>query len=133
MVLVLRMNSVEKLESEISDNLKRNGWENRGAVIVFEPECEEWLWVQSNSLAKILGWKNYIELKKELYNQKFLKKDAIKPGNPKDAFEYLLRLKKIPRSSSIYERIAEKVSLKNCQSKSFAKFQNTLKSWFPRD
>lgn len=125
--------SIEELEFEISSNLNKKGWQARSEVIVFDPECEEWFWVQSNSMAEILGWKNYIELKKELYNQKFLKKDAIKPDNPKDAFEYLLRLKKIPRSSSIYERIAEKVSLKNCQSKSLAKFQNTLKSWFPKD
>jgi len=122
--------SIEKLETEISRNLNKNGWEERNAVIVFEPECEEWLWVQSNSLAKILGWNNYDDLKEKLIKGKYLKAGKIKPNNPKEAFEYLLKQKRIPRSSSIYKEAAERVSFRNCQSRSFTKFQNVLKSWF---
>lgn len=125
--------SIEELENKISRELDKNGWKGKNEVIAFDPECEEWLWVQSNSMAEILGWKNYNELKETLLERKYLRKKSIKPDNPKDAFEYLLRLKRIPRSSSIYGEIAQKVSFRNCQSKSFAKFQNTLKNWFSKD
>lgn len=125
--------SIEELENKISKELDKNGWKGKNKVIAFDPECEEWLWVQSNSMAEILDWENYDELKKALIRGNHFRKESIKPDNPKDAFEYLLRLKRIPRSSSIYGEIAQKVSFRNCQSKSFAKFQNTLKNWFSKD
>lgn len=57
--------------------------------------------------------------------------NASKPENPKSAVEEIIRLKKIPRSSALFQRLAERVSLSRCTDRSFARLRETLKRWFP--
>ena len=52
---------------------------------------------------------------------------------PKEAFQAALREARRPRSSSLYQQIAEKVSLHRCKDRSFLEFMDVLRSWFPGD
>ena len=53
-----------------------------------------------------------------------------KPSRPKEATEEALKEARIPRSSSIYQQLGEKVSLVRCVDPAFNKLKTTLKNWF---
>lgn len=122
--------NIDNLAEEIKNNLERNGWQGRCEVIVFNPESEVWLWVNSFHFYNYFDFKSFEELKSYLFNKGFWDLDRNKPEKPKEAFEYLLKEKQIPRSSSIYANFAGKVSFQNCQDTSFLKFKQTIFNWF---
>jgi hypothetical protein len=122
--------SIDEIEAEIKNSLNRSGWENRSEVIVFDPELESWAWVNSTHVAKSLGWERYDDLKGFLSAKAFWQQDSTKPARPKEAFELALKEKRIQRSSSIYKRIAETVSFRECTEISFLKFRKILFNWF---
>jgi hypothetical protein len=122
--------STDELANIIKTNLEKNGWEDRVEVIVFNPELEIWVWVDSPHTAVALGWNNYEELKNYLMQKEFWQINSPKPKKPKEAMELLLKIKLIPRSSSIYQEIAEKANFAYCVEPSFLKFKRALTSWF---
>jgi len=118
------------IAGDIQLKLDNSGWINRSKVIVLDPELEIWIWSESPEVASCMGWNNN-ELRDWLFSNGLLLKDATKPRNPKYAFEEALRLKMKPRSSSIYGKLADKVSLERCTDSSFLAFKNSLQAWFP--
>jgi len=124
--------SSDQLADELKAQLERNGWHNRIAVIVFDPELEAWVWTESLHTANALGWDDYLLLKNWLVKKSHWQRNGIKPNRPKEALEASLREKRIPRSSAIYQAIAQRVSLEKCQDQSFKKFKEILIKWFPQ-
>ncbi len=122
--------SIDNLASEIKIKLERNGWLKRCEVIVFNPESEIWLWVNSYHFYNYFGFNSFDELKYLLAKKRMWNSNQNKPEKPKEAFENLLKEKKIPRSSSIYRDFAERVNFQNCQETSFLKFKETIFNWF---
>lgn len=124
------------LPSELSrilkNDIERNGWPNRVEVIVFYPEFEIWIWTEDDSTAKSLGWGNYLEMKNWLLGQGVWEQNLSKPKRPKEAVEISLKIKHIPRSSSIYREIGQKARLDRCQDQSFRSLKNILQNWFPK-
>jgi len=121
-----------ELELEIEQRLACNGWNDRAAAIVIEPELEIWVWSDSPEVDAAVGWPvNNVRLRDALIDAGYLVDGATKPANPKGAMEYALGKSKIPRSSSIYSQIARSVSVKRCEDPSFIKFKTVLQSWFP--
>lgn len=124
--------SGQEVEREITDELSRNGWESKCDAIVIEPELEQWMWINSPNVSKELGWGQSIQgLKDWLQKQGHWPRQSSKPPRPKEAFELALRQKRIPRSSSIYEKISKSASFKQCEVSSFHKLIQILKTWFP--
>lgn len=102
-------------------------------VIVFDPELEIWLWVDSYFITQILGWDNFHELKSRLIAEGLWEKGKAKPNKPKECMELACKEKRIPRSSSIFKKIAENIPMKMihaCQDASFRRFIETLEKWF---
>lgn len=123
--------SREELEVELEQKLGNTGWDNRASVIVLEPELESWIWSDSPHVERILGWEQQdLPLKDWLITQNFLEPEQIKPLRPKEALETALRIVSKPRSSSIYEQLAKRVSFTRCQDNSFLKLKTVLKLWF---
>ncbi|MGQ9632147.1 MAG: methylation-associated defense system protein MAD4 [bacterium] len=122
----------DEIARRMKTDIERNGWPNRIEVIVFHPELEIWVWTESPHTAKALGWGDYSELKNWLIGQKIWQENASKPKRPKEAVEVSLRMKRIPRSSSIYKEISQNVSLDRCQDRSFRNFRDILQKWFPK-
>ena len=106
----------------------------RARAIVLSPELEVWVWSNSPHVDDVAGWKNrQPSLLSWMIDQGWLEEGEVKPGRPKEAFQAALREARIPRSASLYQRIAEKVSLRGCEDRAFLKFKDLLKDWFPRD
>ena len=120
------------IANTVKKDIESNGWPDRVEVIVFDPELEIWVWTESPYTAAALGWDNYLDLKKWLNEQGFWEQNSSKPKRPKEAVESSLKLKRIPRSSSIYREIGQRVSLHRCQDESFRSFRNILQKWFPK-
>jgi len=101
-------------------------------VIVFDPELEIWAWVNSRHLAIHTGWSDLDSLQDFLINKGLRESSVAKPSRPKEAFEALLREKRIQRSSAIYKKIATDVSFRECVDPAFSKFKRVLEKWFQR-
>jgi len=125
--------SAKDLEVEIGSALAHAGWGDKAAAIVLEPELESWVWSDSPHVAEELGWAGrQPSLRSWLSQQGFWPQDAIKPHRPKEALEAALRQVRKPRSSAIYQGLAEKVSLKRCTDRGFLRLKRVLSEWFAR-
>jgi len=122
----------EALEEEVEGRLAANGWANRSAAVVIDPELEAWVWSDSPHVETALGWtKGRARLEEWLTQEGFLHPGLQKPEQPKEAVEKLLRLSKTPYSSSIFRELAEQVSFERCSDPAFLKLKQVLRQWFP--
>lgn len=122
----------DAIEKEIEDRLAKSGWEHRAAAIVIDPELEIWVWSDSPHVDNVLGWDNQQPaLRDWLQHEGYLCAEHIKPKRPKEALELALRKARKPRSSSLYLKLAQKVSLARCVDPSFVKLKTVLQEWFP--
>lgn len=112
--------------------MSKNGWGDRAAAIVIEPELEAWVWSISKQVDEKLGWSNRSPKLREWLQREtaFWPADQAKPARPKEAMEKALREVRKPRSSSIFEDLAKSVSLKGCSDPAFAKLTGKLVEWF---
>jgi hypothetical protein len=122
----------QQLEERVEIELYRSGWQ-QAAAVVLEPELEIWVWSDSPHVAEILGWKNrQTDLNRWLREKGFLHEGEIKPDRPKESMEAALKRVRKPRSSVLYQRLAEKISFGRCTDEAFNKFKTTLQNWFSR-
>ncbi len=61
----------------------------------------------------------------------WLQEESVKPARPKEAFKDALNEARKPRSASLYEQIAKKVSLRRCKDEAFQELKGILSQWFP--
>ena len=120
-----------EIESHLEKKLNDSGWNKRALAIVIEPELDIWCWNDSPHVEEVFGWtERRPNLKDWLRIRGFLKDHQIKPDKPKEALEEALREVRKPRSSSLYQLLAEKVSLQKCTDNSFNKLKMILQKWF---
>lgn len=121
----------EEIETALEFRLSQAGWEQRVAVIAIDPELESWVWSDSPHVSTLLGWAGRTpDLPAWLRQEKYLEGNSLKPARPKEAVEEVLRTVRQPRSSVLYRKLAEKVSLERCTDASFAKLRTVLRRWF---
>ncbi|MBI4567881.1 MAG: hypothetical protein HY719_05730 [Planctomycetes bacterium] len=122
----------EEMEQEIEKRLEANGWGNRAAAVVIQPELESWVWSDSPHVPEILGWAaRRPPLATWLRENSWIAPPSSKPARPKEALENVLMTTGTSRSSSIYESLAKNVSLSRCVDPAFKKLKETLQRWFP--
>jgi hypothetical protein len=121
-----------ELEQQLALELSRSGWAERAAVIVIDPELENWVFSNSSEVDAAMGWsRNNPSLRTWLVEQNYLAAGEIKPVRPKEAMEAALRHVRMPRSSSIYGNLAQHVGIGRCTDGAFQKLKATLREWFP--
>ncbi len=115
-------------ETAVQEHFARLGIAGRAEVVVIEPEIEAWVWSSSPHVGQVLGWDgNHATLRNWLSEQGLWPDDAPKPPDPKAAVEAVLSKQRIPRSSALYRKLAQKVSLKGCQDAAFLRFRELLR------
>jgi hypothetical protein len=121
------------LERQVEDRLSSSGWDDRAAAVVIDPELEIWVWNDSPHVESALGWQSTETPLKEWVRQKgWLHEGESKPSQPKTAVEEALHLARRPRSSSMYQELAKRVSTDRCIDAAFLKLRQTLVGWFSR-
>jgi len=121
-----------ELKADVEDALRKNGWSERAVAIVVDPELEIWVWSESPEVDRVLGWAHRTpDLRTWLSESGYASSGSCKPDRPKEVFNEALRLARKQRSSSLFQQLADSVSLTRCQDTAFTKFRNTLRAWFP--
>jgi hypothetical protein len=120
------------LELQVEDRLSSSGWDDRATAVVIDPELEIWVWADSPHVESALGWSGDVTLREWLVQQGWLREGESKPAQPKMAVDKTLRQVHTPRSSSIYQELARRVSTVRCVDPAFLKLRQTLASWFSR-
>ena len=122
----------DELQDRLNQEFAGSLWGERAKAIVLSPELEAWVWSDSPHVANVIGWKGgRTSLINWLNEQGWLREDEAKPMRPKEAFRAALREAQTPRSSSLYRRMAAKVSFNRCEDKAFLEFRAILSHWFP--
>lgn len=123
----------EAIREKIAGDLCNTGWDrDRIAVIVIDPELENWIWMNSPHVAQGLGWTTSMaDLRTWLNSKQFVFAESGKPERPKEAIEAVLRHTRKPRSSARYGKIVQQASIKRCTDPAFAELARVLQQWFP--
>lgn len=120
-----------ELERQIEKDLARNGWEDRAAAIVLDPELEIWVWSDSPEVDRVLGWSGREPpLRQWLVENAFLASPSGKPARPKEALLNALRHVGKPPSAALFRQLSERVSFRRCTDRAFQKLHGQLVNWF---
>ena len=123
----------QDLQKNLNEKFAQSTWgRERARAIVLAPELEAWIWSNSPHVDDAAGWKGRKpDLRAWLVEKGWLRQGEHKPEYPKEAFEAALREARMPRSASLYRKIASNVSLERCTDKTFGEFRKILQNWFP--
>jgi hypothetical protein len=122
----------ESIVDYIMNKLVESGWaEESVRVIAIDPELENWLWQDKPQVAEVLRYKAEKPLRQHLEENDWWPNDVAKPPRPKEAAAWVLKQTKQPRSSAIYQKLAEHISIKGCTDPAFAEMHQILQTWFP--
>jgi hypothetical protein len=119
------------LEAQLDQRLSAF-WEGQAKSIVIAPELDIWVWGVGNSLETAIEWPPGINVRDWLRREGFIFDINDKPTRPKEALEAALRVPSLPRSSSLYRTIAERISLRRCNDGAFTRLREQLVEWFPK-
>lgn len=116
--------NVGDTRKNVLDRLSKIWGPDRCEVVLIYPELEIWIWGPKviKKLFDILSSEYNITIKGNIPPQK--------PQEPKKEFHELLRRHGVPKSSSIYVKLAKTASLTNCRDSAFNLLVNTLRKWF---
>lgn len=118
--------------AHITANLVASGWaEDAVKVIAIDPELENWLWQDKPQVSDVLRYRGEKSLRQHLADSGRWPADAAKPPRPKEAAEWVLKQTRQPRSSAIYQKLAEHISIKGCTDAAFVEMHSALIEWFP--
>lgn len=120
------------------DALRRHldaaGWVgDAGLPLVVSPEADVWLWSDSPHSATALGWASWDELRPALEDRGFIQAGHQKPERPKEAAEWALGTKRLPRAAWRYREVASNVSVNRCEDPALLAFLAQLRTWFPAE
>lgn len=118
------------LETEVERGLAGAGWDDRAAVVVIDPELENWVWSDSPEVDRVLGWTELLPVRDWTRSQGFTWSHG-KPARPKEAMQAALRHVRKPRSSALFAALAQRVGLERCHDPAFGKLRACLQRWFP--
>lgn len=123
--------SRQDLEATIEQQLAIH-WFDRSAAIVIDPELEQWFWAKSPHVPKVIAWPEDLQhLQSWLLEQGLWPEGAAKPPAPKEALEAALYQVRKQKSSALFSKLGDVVSLQRCADPAFQKLISTLKGWFP--
>jgi hypothetical protein len=109
------------------------GWRDRAKAVVIQPELEAWVWSDSNEVDAALAWKGQdSDLRNWLVAKGYLESRQSKPKRPKETLTAALRFTGKPTSSSIFQDLARRVSIRRCKDPAFERLRTILREWFPR-
>lgn len=119
------------LEAQLDVRLSAH-WKESAKSIVIEPELDVWVWGADNAVEAAIEWPPGKSVREWLREREFAFEANGKPKRPKEALEAAMRLPDLPRSSALYQAIAEKISLRRCGDEAFIRLRQKLIEWYPK-
>lgn len=123
-----------ELERFLDEALAKLGPAGWAKAVVIGPEIEAWVFSSSPHVPTTLGWTEPKEtFRAALETEGLWTSGKPKPDDPKRAVQWVLHRSRIPRSSSLYRKLASSVSLRGCEDRSFQRMIEILRGWFGSD
>jgi len=119
------------LEAQLDARLFQH-WKTAAKSIVIEPELDVWVWGSDNAVERVIEWPTGPHVRQWSRQKGFTFQANEKPTLPKEALEAALRVPALPRSSALYQSIAEKISLRHCHDLAFIRLRKQLSEWFSK-
>jgi hypothetical protein len=120
------------IKQQLTVRIAAAGWDStRFLVVAIDPELEAWIWQDNIHVEEALRHSRPPKLRDQLLTSGHWPGGTPKPVRPKEVLEALLRQKRIPRSSSLYQAIAARVSVGGCIDTEFLALRARLQAWFP--
>jgi len=124
--------SRERMEERMEERLAQNGWQDRSAAIVIDPELENWIWADQRVVDAIFGWQGrQPSLREWLRLNDYMAEGESKPRHPKKCLENALAIVGRQKSAILFRQVAEQVNLTRCTDPAFLKLVSVLRQWFP--
>src|ERR1700722_10824941 len=124
--------AASQIASIVTEHLARNGWTDRAAVVVINPELEAWVWSDSPNVDRILGWEGRLPpLRSWLEETGWIPQGQTFPSDPKGALLSAIRASGVRHSSSLFEALGQSVGLRECADPNFRRLCDILRGWFP--
>lgn len=120
----------EVLEEQLDRQLTAQ-WGSQAKAIVIDPELEVWIWGSDNALKQLLNWPHETGIRRWLQEHQYEISADAKPERPKEALESVLQACRTPRSSAIYAKIADGISIRRCTDPALVRLRAQLSRWFP--
>jgi hypothetical protein len=125
---------VEAIERDISGNLQQVGWGRaRFAVVVINPELENWIWQDNVHVDGAFGHRRPPSLRAKLAEAGLWPQGEPKPPDPKRAVEVVNQWYRFGPPSPVFKEIASRVSVRGCVDTAFNKMRTALQDWFPNE
>ena len=118
------------IEGQLDQHLQRL-WNANAKAIVISPEVDAWLWGNDGVLRDVLHWPQDGSIRDWLRGKGFEFNADAKPVRPKEALDAMRLVHKQPRSSAMYEKVTERISLQRCTDAAFVRLRTQLQVWFP--
>jgi len=125
------LSNAKALEAQLDARLAAH-WKEAAKTIVIEPELDVWVWGADNAVESVIAWPPGKSVREWLREKGFIFEANGKPTRPKEALEAALRIPQLPRSSALYQHVAERISLQNCGDEAFIRFRKQLTEWFAK-
>jgi hypothetical protein len=122
----------EEVRGDIERRLNTNGWQDRAAAAVIDPELEVLLW-QDNPHVELALRHTGPSLRQLLAQDGRWPTGAAKPPAPKEVIQALIRANRAGPPMVVYSRIARAVSTAGCVSPAFHHVRDALRAWFPAE
>jgi hypothetical protein len=120
-----------EVEQLLEARFDRDGFGDWARAVVIEPELEAWVFSGSPHVDSVLGWAGRNpRLREALAGQNLWSAEEDKPADPKAALEWALKQAPVPRSSSIFRELAQKVSTRHCRDRAFQRLRGLLQEWY---
>lgn len=117
------------IEAQLDQELQAV-WGARAKAIVISPEVDVWVWGSDNVMRDVLAWPHASPIRDWLRERGFGFDAAGKPQRPKEALNAMRPVHKQARSSALYEKITNRISLANCTDPAFVRLKLQLQAWF---
>lgn len=120
------------MRTDMTARISGAGWDQESfRVIVIDPELEEWIWQRNVNIANAIGFRSQTEMLADPHVKEAWPNDRRKPINPKETLDAVLRKNRIPRTSSLYETLTGRASIRGCADPAFNELREALQQWFP--
>lgn len=120
----------DDVRSDIEERLSANGWEERAAAVVIDPELEVLLWQDNPNVERALRYSGP-SLRQLLAQDGRWPPDTAKPPAPKEVMRAVMRANRAGAPMVVYSQIARTVSTAGCVDPAFHRVRDMLRAWFP--
>ncbi len=126
--------TAQAIGGNVEERLAANGWGDRAAAVVLDPEIEAWIWSGAPQLPGLLGWPDGGgSLWNWLDDTGRWPRAHAKPARPKETLLATLRHTGRRHSAALYGELAQRVDFRSCKDEAFGKLKLTLRQWFGSD